>query len=84
MRNKPTLPSDPCNRHRFEVAHELENEVNETLASVLLWMQHASKENNLPASNSLAQAETNLKAAINHVRILHVSLRDNLRDNLIA
>ena len=41
----------------------------------------AWKENNLPVSNSLVQAETNLKAAINHVRILHLSLRDNVIAN---
>jgi hypothetical protein len=78
MRNKQ--PTDPCNQHRFEVAQELENEVNETLASVLLWMEHAWKENNLPVSNSLVQAETNLKAAIDHVRLLHLSLRNNVTE----
>jgi hypothetical protein len=77
MRNTATnsLAPDPCNQHRQDVAHELENEVNETLASVLLWMQHVRRENNLTVTHSLTQAETNLKAAIDHVTTLHNSLR---------
>jgi len=61
-------------QERQQVADELQNEVNQTLASVLLWIQFAKKENNLMDDKSFAQAEINLKAAIDRVRSMHYSL----------
>lgn len=75
MENTPTLnlSSDQSYQNWQLIAHELENEVNETLASVLLWMRHA-KNTKLQEDHSLGQAETNLKAAIVYVRNLRCSI----------
>jgi len=65
-----------CLRERSQLADQLQNEVNQTLASVLLWIQHAKLENNIPGDASLSQAETNLKAAIDRLRTLHYMLTE--------
>jgi len=67
-----------CLHERRQLADELQNEVNQTLASVLLWIQHAKKENDIPQDASLNQAETNLKAAIDRLRSLHYMLSEKL------
>ncbi|MEP7278819.1 MAG: hypothetical protein ABI813_09270 [Bacteroidota bacterium] len=67
-----------CLQERIHLAEELQNEVNQTLASVLLWIQNARLENNIILDPSLAQAEINLKAAIDRLRKLHYSLSDDL------
>ena len=67
-----------CLHERAQLAEELQNEVNQTLASVLLWIQHAKKENNIAGDASLNQAETNLKAAIDRLRLLHYMLSDKV------
>ncbi len=61
-------------REREKIADALQNEVNQTLASVLLWIQLTKKENNLSEDRGFQQAEINLKAAIDHIRELHYSL----------
>ncbi len=65
-----------CLHERRRLAEELQNVVNQTLASVLLWIQHAKKENNIQEDASLKQAEANLKAAINRLRSLHYMLSE--------
>jgi hypothetical protein len=65
-----------CLQERSQLADQLQNEVNQTLASVLLWIQHAKLENNLMEDASLKQAETNLKAAIDRLRTLHYMLSE--------
>ena len=61
-------------KERSELADQLQNEVNQTLASVLLWIQHAKIDNNIMEDPSLKNAENNLKAAIDRLRALHYSL----------
>lgn len=65
-----------CLQERRLLADELQNEVNQTLASVLLWIQHAKMEHNIPQDPSLTHAEENLKAAIDRMRALHYMLSE--------
>ena len=67
-----------CLQERSKMADELQNEVNQTLASVLLWIQFARMENNIIEDKSLKRAEANLKDAIDRLRDLHYSLTNNL------
>ncbi len=67
-----------CLQERSKMAGELQNEINQTLASVLLWIQYAKMENNIMDDESLKRAETNLKAAIDRLRTLHYSLTNDL------
>jgi hypothetical protein len=46
-----------CLKERCDLANELQNEVNQTLASVLLWIQHAKIDNNIMDDPSLKNAE---------------------------
>lgn len=68
-----------CLSQRQALAEELQNEVNQTLASVLLWIQFAKKDNNIMEDTSLLQAEVNLKAAIDRLRDLHYLLASDLQ-----
>ena len=52
------------------LSHELENEINETLSSVLLWMRYSALEDHAPHLEPLNQAETNLIAAIGQIRTM--------------
>lgn len=67
----------PFLEERQQVADELQNEVNQLLASVLLWIRFAKTENKLMDDASIQNAEKNLQEAINRVRALHYSLADN-------
>ncbi|MES1221670.1 MAG: hypothetical protein ABUT20_39590 [Bacteroidota bacterium] len=67
-----------CLQERSKMADELQNEVNQTLASVLLWIQFARKENNIMDDESLLRAEANLKDAIDRLRDLHYTLSTEL------
>jgi signal transduction histidine kinase len=67
-----------CLQERRVLADELQNEVNQTLASVLLWIQNAKMENNIMDDKSLKQAEINLKEAIDRLRSLHYSLSQDV------
>jgi signal transduction histidine kinase len=67
-----------CLQERRNMAEELQNEVNQTLASVLLWIQYARMENNIMEDKSLKRAEANLKNAIDRLRDLHYSLTNEL------
>ncbi len=62
---------------RQQVAEELQNEVNQLLASVLLWIRFAKTDNQLIDDASIKNAEKNLQEAINRVRALHYALADN-------
>ncbi|MEP6749586.1 MAG: hypothetical protein ABJB86_17750 [Bacteroidota bacterium] len=66
-----------CLHERQQVADELQNEVNQILASVLLWIQFTKKENNLKEDKSFLQAEINLKEAIVRLQRLHYLLVKN-------
>ena len=57
-------------RERQQVAYELQNEVNQLLASVLLWIRFAKTQNKLMDDASIMNAEKNLQDAINRVRAL--------------
>jgi signal transduction histidine kinase len=65
-------------KERIIVAEELQNEINQSLASVLLWIQFAVKEHHLQEDKSLQQAQNNLRATINRARALHYSLSKDL------
>lgn len=67
----------PFLEERQQVADELQNEVNQLLASVLLWIRFAKTENKLMDDASIQHAEKNLQEAINRVRALHYALADN-------
>jgi signal transduction histidine kinase len=67
-----------CLQERRKMAEELQNEINQTLASVLLWIQYARMENNIMEDKSLKRAEANLKDAIDRLRDLHYSLTNEL------
>jgi signal transduction histidine kinase len=68
-----------CLEERRQLADELQNEVNQTLASVLLWIQNAKMENNIMDDKSLKQAEHNLKEAIDRLRALHYTLSKEVK-----
>ncbi|GAC1449489.1 MAG: hypothetical protein NVSMB7_11570 [Chitinophagaceae bacterium] len=77
MKTNPETLTDQlnaCLKEREQVADTLQNEVNQILASVLLWIQFTKKYNNLAGDKSFQQAETNLKAAIDRIRTMHYSL----------
>jgi len=77
MKTTPETVADQlnaCLKEREQIADALQNEVNQTLASVLLWIQFTKKDNHLVEDKSFQQAEINLKAAIDHVRMLHYVL----------
>jgi len=66
-----------CLKDRQKVADEIQNEINQILASVLLWIQFTKKEHNLKEDKSFLQAEINLKEAIARLQTLHYFLVKN-------
>ena len=79
MKTSPTISTrlDHCLAVRQHAANELQNEVNQILASALLWIRFAKTENN-PIDSSVRNAELGLQEAIERVRALHVSLLKDL------
>ena len=79
MKRSPTMATqlDRCFAVRQRAANELQNEVNQILASALLWIRFAKTENN-PIDSSVRNAELGLQEAIERVRALHVSLLKDL------
>ena len=63
-----------CLSGRQQAADELQNEINQILASALLWIRFAKTENQLSADQSVCNAELNLKEAIERIRALHYAL----------
>jgi signal transduction histidine kinase len=61
-------------QERMFVADELQNEVNQVLASAQLWISVAMKENNMQENKALALAESHLKTAIDQLRQLHYTI----------
>lgn len=61
---------------RLLVADTLQNDVGQILASVLLWIQYTKIENKLVENVSFAEAEKNLKVAIDKIRSIHYLLAD--------
>jgi hypothetical protein len=62
---------------RLDAAQELQNEISQLLASVLLWLRIAKSENRINDDPSIRNAETNLNDAIDRVRALHYRLSTN-------
>ena len=56
------------------VADILQNDISQTLAAVLLWMQTAMDEEGLSSNRHLQLAETNLKSSIKQLVRLHYAL----------
>ena len=69
---------DACLAGRQQAANELQEEVNQILASALLWIRFAKSENKLAADESVYNAEVNLQIAIERVRALHSTLIQDL------
>jgi hypothetical protein len=57
-----------------EVADILQNDISQTLAAVLLWLQTAVDEEQLSANLHLQLAESNLKSSIKKLVRLHYAL----------
>jgi len=57
-----------------QVADILQNDISQTLAAVLLWLQSAMETENLGGNEYLQLAETNLKSSIKKLVRLHYSL----------
>ena len=57
-----------------EVADMLQNDISQTLAAVLLWLQTAVDEEQLSANLHLQLAESNLKSSIKKLVRLHYAL----------
>jgi len=57
-----------------EVADMLQNDISQTLAAVLLWLQTAMDEEQLAANLHLQLAESNLKSSIKKLVRLHYAL----------
>ena len=53
---------------------ELQNDINQLLASVLLWIRIARQENKWVSEEPILHAEKNLQEAIDHIRALHTAL----------
>jgi len=71
---KVTHQLNACLSGRQQAANELQNEINQILASALLWIRFAKTENQLSADQSVCNAELNLKEAIERIRALHYAL----------
>ena len=56
------------------VADILQNDISQTLAAVLLWLQTGMQEEGLTANQHLQLAETNLKSSIKKLVRLHYAL----------
>jgi hypothetical protein len=57
-----------------DVADMLQNDIGQTLAAVLLWMQSAMEEEAIAANVHLQNAESNLKSSIKKLVRLHYAL----------
>ena len=72
--SKVTHQLNACLSGRQQAANELQNEINQILASALLWIRFAKTENRLTADKSVCNAELGLQEAIERVRTLHYAL----------
>jgi len=57
-----------------EAADLLQNDISQTLAAVLLWLQSAMEDEELAGNQRLQFAETNLKSSIKKLVRLHYAL----------
>jgi len=57
-----------------EAADLVQNDISQTLAAVLLWLQSAMEDEELAGNQHLQLAETNLKSSIKKLVRLHYSL----------
>ena len=57
-----------------EAADLLQNDISQTLAAVLLWLQTAMESEALAGNQLLELAETNLKSSVKKLVRLHYSL----------
>jgi hypothetical protein len=68
-----SLPNEPV-LEKEQVADMLQNDISQTLAAVLLWLQSAMENEELGANLHLQLAETNLKSSIKKLVRLHYAL----------
>ncbi len=59
---------------RLLIADILQNDVNQVLAAVLLWIQFTKLKNHLVEDVSFSEAEKNLKIAIDKIRAIHYAI----------
>jgi len=57
-----------------QAADLLQNDISQTLAAVLLWLQSAMENEELAGNQLLKLAETNLKSSVKKLVRLHYSL----------
>lgn len=57
-----------------EAADILQNDINQTLAAVLLWLQSAMEDKEFAANLHLQLAESNLKSSIKKLVKLHYAM----------
>ncbi|MFT3936209.1 MAG: hypothetical protein QM726_21450 [Chitinophagaceae bacterium] len=63
-----------CIQQKMQASEELQNDINQVLASVLLWIEHTKLDQGLKNNASFEQAENNLRIAIEKVRKMHYKL----------
>ncbi len=68
------LRSTETGVEKEEAADILQNDINQTLVAVLLWLQSAMEDKELAANLHLQLAETNLKSSIKKLVKLHYDL----------
>ena len=61
---KVTHQLNTCLSGREQAANELQNEINQILASALLWIRFAKTKNKLSTDQSVCNAELSLQEAI--------------------
>ncbi len=80
MENKKDQPANHLLQHctqllnKAEAADILQNDVSQTLAAVLLWVQSAMENEALANNQQLQLAETHLKESIKKLVRLHYDL----------
>ena len=57
-----------------EIADILQNDISQTLAAVLLWLQSAMEDKELHANKHLQLAESNLKDSVKKLVRLHYAI----------
>ena len=63
---------------REAAADMLQNDISQTLAAVLLWLQSAMEDEQLAGNLQLQLAETNLRSSIKQLVRLHYALLQEL------
>ncbi|HMC85479.1 MAG TPA: hypothetical protein VKI61_08130 [Chitinophagaceae bacterium] len=71
---KDSAPKNNVVLDNETVADMLQNDISQTLAAVLLWLQTGMEQEGLASNEHLQLAETNLKLSIKKLVRLHYAL----------